>query len=329
MFKLTLHVETRSWPLRQAFTISRGARSHADVVCVTLSDPPHQGRGECVPYARYSETLTGVVDEIRSLEGDLHDGLDRQALQRRLRPGAARNALDCALWDLEAARSGKPVWELAGLPEPVPCLSTYTISLGTPEVMAISAQKAAAYPLLKLKLGGKGDEARLEAVRRAVPDARLIVDANEAWRPDNFAALMSACLEARIEMIEQPLPADQDHHLENFERPVTLCADESVHTSADLERLKPRYDMVNIKLDKTGGLTGAIDLARKADALGFGLMIGCMLGSSLAMAPAALLSPLAAYTDLDAPLLLARDQDCPIEYQDAYMQPAPPGLWGR
>ncbi len=328
MYKPTLRIETRSWPLRQAFAISRGARTHADVICVTLGDTPHLGRGECVPYARYGETLAGVVDEIRSLEGDLHEGLDRQALQSRLSPGAARNALDCALWDLEAARSGKPVRELAGLPEPAPCLSAYTISLGTPEAMAISARKAAAYPLLKLKLGGEGDEARLKAIRRAVPGARLIVDANEAWRPDNFTALMSACQNVRVELIEQPLPADQDHYLEKFEHPVPLCADESVHTSADLERLRPLYDMVNIKLDKTGGLTGAIDLARKADAQGFGLMIGCMLGSSLAMAPAALLSPLASYTDLDAPLLLARDQDCPIEYQGAWMQPAPPGLWG-
>jgi L-alanine-DL-glutamate epimerase-like enolase superfamily enzyme len=328
MRNLTLKVESRSWPLRQTFSISRGSRDHVEVVCVSLGDGVHEGRGECVPYARYGETVKGVMQEISALEGDLHTGLDRKALQTRLPPGAARNALDCAFWDLEAARSGKAVWQLAKLPQPTPVLTAYTISLGCPETMAEPARKAASYPLLKLKLGGDGDAERIEAISNAVPQARLIADANEAWTQENFAPLMKACAKAGVEVIEQPLPANEDEALVDLERPVPLCADESIHTIKDLERLKPLYDMINIKLDKTGGLTGAIKLAEQAKVMGLDIMIGCMVGSSLAMAPAALLAPLAAYTDLDAPLLLGRDQDCPMVYEGAIMQPPPCALWG-
>ena len=299
-----------------------------EVVSVSLHDGQYMGRGECVPYARYGETVKGVMRDILALEDDLARGLNRQGLQDRLPPGAARNALDCAFWDLEAARSGKAVQTLAALPPTRPVLTAYTISLDSPQNMARAAQKAP-YPLLKLKLGGDADAQRIRAIRSAVPTTRLIVDANEAWTEENFAPLMQACARAGVELIEQPLPAGKDDMLEHLPRPVPLCADESIHSHKDLPRLKPLYDMINIKLDKTGGLTGAIELAEKARASGFELMIGCMVGTSLAMAPAALLTPLARYTDLDAPLLLRRDQTPSMAYEGALMQPPPRALWGR
>ncbi|PLX45313.1 MAG: dipeptide epimerase [Hyphomicrobiales bacterium] len=326
---MRLSAQPSSWPLRTRFTISRGSKSAAETITATITDGAHQGRGECVPYARYGETLDGVLEAIRALAAQMEGGrLTRADLARRLAPGAALNALDCALWELEARKSGQPVWKLAGLAPPQPVLTAYTISLGAPDDMARAARRAAR-PLLKLKLGGAGDTERLCAVRAAVPEARLIADANEAWREDDLPALLEVAAETGIELIEQPLPAGRDAALADIPRKVPVCADESVHQSADLAALAGRYDAVNIKLDKAGGLTGALALAEAARRQGFTIMIGCMVGTSLAMAPAFLLAPLAAYVDLDGPLLLAKDRADPFQYDGSLMHPPPPGLWGN
>lgn len=325
---ISLDVEIQSWPLREPFTISRGSRTQAQVITVTLSNGVHQGRGECVPYARYGETMESVQQAITSQAGALASGLTRQALQHALPPGAARNALDCALWELEARTSDKPVWQLAGLPAPQPALTAFTISLDAPKAMA-NAAAAAQRPLLKLKLGGAGDAERLRAVRAAAPDARLIVDANEAWREDELEHLLAVAAETGVELVEQPLPAGRDGALANCGHTVPICADESVHSREDLPKLKGLYDAINIKLDKTGGLSEAMALSQAARAQGFGIMIGCMVGTSLAMAPATLLAPQADFVDLDGPLLLARDRDHPLHYIDSKVQPADHRLWGN
>ncbi len=328
MPKPKLHVAAQSWPLKKTFTISRGGRDQIVVVSASIDDGENIGRGECMPYARYGESPGGVIAEIMALEDAIANGLDRHELQSLLGAGAARNALDCAMWDLEAKTAGQPVWKLAGLPEPAPHLSAYTISLASPDAMTKAASEAAGYPLLKLKLGPEGAIARLAAVRITAPDARLIVDANEAWAADQLPHIMEACAISAVELIEQPLPAGKDAALEHIGRKVALCADESVHTITDLQALRARYDMINIKLDKTGGLTGAIELALAAKKMGFSIMLGCMLGTSLAMAPATQLMALAQYIDLDAPLLLARDRSNPLHYSGAQIHPAPKALWG-
>lgn len=323
---LTFRIE--SWPIAGSFTISRGAKTEAVTVIAELSDGTHRGRGECTPYGRYHETPEGVAAAIGGLAETLEGGCDREQLQSLLPPGAARNALDCALWDLEAKASGKPVWQLAGLPPPRPLTTAYTISLSTPDTMAQAAARAAHRPLLKVKLGGADDAARIRAVRQAAPKAELIVDANEGWTPDNLEAHLAACAEAGVTLIEQPLPAGQDEALATIRRPIPVCADESVHDRATLPALRERYDAINIKLDKTGGLTEALALAEEAERLGFGIMAGCMVATSLAMAPAILIGQRARVTDLDGPLLLARDRPDGLLYDGSIVHPPSPALWG-
>ena len=323
-----LSVSIERWPIAGAFTIARGTRTEAVVVVAELRDGPHWGRGECTPYARYGETVEGVAAAIAGLREAVANGLDREALQRVMPAGAARNALDCAFWDLEAKRSGRPVHALAKLPPPRPCVTAYTISLGSPEAMAEAAAKAAGRPLLKVKLGGEGDPARIRAVRAAAPEAELIVDANEAWTPADLAANLQACAEAGVTLVEQPLPAGADDVLAHMARPIPVCADESLHDRGSLDALSGKYDAINIKLDKAGGLTEALALAEEAERRGFALMVGCMVATSLAMAPAVLLAQRARVVDLDGPLLLARDRPEGLRYDEARVYPATRRLWG-
>jgi L-alanine-DL-glutamate epimerase-like enolase superfamily enzyme len=326
---LSLSVRTEHWPIAGSFAISRGAKTEAAVVVATLSDGRHEGRGECVPYGRYDETLAGVTAAIGAMAGSLADGLDRGELQSAMPAGAARNALDCAFWDLAAKASCRPVYELAGLPPPQPLLTAYTISLAAPEVMAAAAEKAGARALLKVKLGAaSGDPARIAAVRRAAPGCELIADANEGWSPDNLLENLAACADAGVTLVEQPLPVGRDDALARMVRPLPVCADESVHARESLPALVGRYDAVNIKLDKTGGLTEALAMAAAAEQLGFAIMVGCMVSTSLAMAPAILVAQRARFVDLDGPLLLARDRPQALRYEDSRVYPSLPALWG-
>jgi len=324
----SLTVRTERWPIAGSFTIARGAKTEAQVVIAEISDGAMIGRGECVPYARYRETAEGVTAALEAMRGALAGGAGRERLQGAMPAGAARNALDCAFWDFEAKVSGKPAYALAGLPAPQPLVTAYTISLGTPEAMAQAAAKAASRKLLKVKLGGEGDPARIRAVREAAPHAELIVDANEAWRADNLAANLAACADAGVTLVEQPLPAGDDAALASIERPIPVCADESVHDRASLASLVGTYDAVNIKLDKTGGLTEALVMAFEAERLGFSLMVGCMVATSLSMAPAMLLAQRARVVDLDGPLLLARDREHGLRYEDSLVYPPTSALWG-
>jgi L-alanine-DL-glutamate epimerase-like enolase superfamily enzyme len=323
-----LSVAVERFPIRGGFTISRGAKHEAVVVVATISDGAHRGRGECVPYPRYGESVEGVVESIEACAPALATGLDRAELQALLSPGAARNALDCALWDLEAKLSGRSAAELAGL-APLSAVETaFTLSLSSPEEMAARARDVARYPLLKLKLGGDGDEERLAAIRAAVPKARLIADANEAWRAPDLERLLAAAKEAGVEVIEQPLPAGDDSALAHIARIVPVCADESVHDRASLHDIARRYDAVNIKLDKTGGLTEALAVAEEARRLKLKIMVGCMVATSLAMAPALLLAQDADFVDLDGPLLLERDRIPGLAYTSGTVMPPPAALWG-
>ena len=285
-----LDARIERWPIAGSFTISRGAKTEAVTVVAEVRRDGRTGRGECVPYPRYGETPEATLAALKSMQEAVARGLDRQALQAAMPAGAARNALDCALLDLEAKIAGQRVWNLLGRPAPRACTTAYTISLGTPEAMAAATAKAAHRPLLKIKLGGDGDGARIAAVRDAAPESELIVDANEAWTPDNLAQRLAECAEAGVTLVEQPLPAGQDEALARIRRPLAVCADESVHDRSSLAGLRERYDAVNIKLDKTGGLTEALAMADAAQALGFEIMIGCMVATSLAMAPAMLLA---------------------------------------
>ena len=325
---LSLTVRAERWPIAGSFTISRGAKTEAQVVVVDLNDGRHKGRGECVPYARYDETVAGVIEALGEIGQKLAFGLDRAGLQQAMPPGAARNALDCAFWDLEAKRAGRPVHELAGLPAPHALTTAYTISIGAPETMAAAARAAASRKLLKVKLGGAGDPERIAAVRSAAPGAELIVDANEGWSAENLAAHLAACAAAGVTLVEQPLPAGDDATLATIKRPIPVCADESVHDRASLAALAGRYDAVNIKLDKTGGLTDALALAAEAERLGFSIMVGCMVATSLAMAPAVLLAQRARVVDLDGPLLLAKDRADGLRYDGSLVHPPAPALWG-
>jgi L-alanine-DL-glutamate epimerase-like enolase superfamily enzyme len=323
----SLALAVSRWPLIGRFAISRGAKTEAEVIVAEIQDGDLRGRGECVPYARYGETLDSVRVAIEALASPIRAGLDREGLQSALPAGAARNAIDCALWDLAAKRAGRRAWEIAGLPAPAPVTTAYTISLDTPSAMADAAQRAK-FPLLKLKLGAADDPARLRAVRAARPDARLIVDANEGWRSGDLAANFAACVEAGVELIEQPLPSGGDGALLEIERSVPVCADESVHDRASLPALRGKYDLVNIKLDKAGGLTEALALADAALNEGFGIMVGSMVGTSLGVAPALLLASRARFVDLDGPLLLARDRPEGLRYSGAEISPPVPALWG-
>lgn len=323
-----LTVAVVRFPIAGAFTISRGSRTEAVVVVATLEEGGVRGRGECVPYARYGESVESVAAALEEQTGWIAAGGSRFDLADRMKPGAARNALDCALWDFEAKRTGRPAHELAGLSAPGPVTTAYTLSLGDPEAMEEAARNAAHRPLLKVKLGGEGDPERIAAVRRGAPDSRLIVDANEAWRAETIEQNLAACAAANVGLIEQPLPAGDDDLLAEIDRTIPICADESLHDRAGLDALAKRYDAINIKLDKAGGLTEALKLAHEARARGFEIMVGCMVGSSLAMAPAMLLAHHAAYVDLDGPLLLARDREPGLRYEGSTVYPPLPDLWG-
>jgi L-alanine-DL-glutamate epimerase-like enolase superfamily enzyme len=310
--------------LAQVFTISRGSRTQAEVLTVRVTDGDHDGIGECVPYARYGESLESVTAEIIGLPADV----TRDGLQGLLPAGAARNAVDCAMWDLAAKQAGKRVWDLLGVAAPRPEITAYTLSLDTPEKMQAQAAENAFRPLLKIKLGTPDDMARLEAVRRGASTSRIIVDANEGWTADVYAELAPHLLRLGVLMVEQPLPAGEDDMLAEIARPLPVCADESCHDRSSLPGLKGKYDMVNIKLDKTGGLTEALALKEESIAQGYDVMVGCMVGSSLAMAPAVLLAQGVAFTDLDGPLLLAEDRDTPLTFDDAGVHAPAIALWG-
>jgi L-alanine-DL-glutamate epimerase-like enolase superfamily enzyme len=323
----SFRIEARSeiWPLKEAFTISRGSKTAAHVVVVTIRDGAYEGRGEAVPYARYGETVDGMLADINRISPAIAGHRD---LVHILKPGAALNALDCAFWDLEAKRSGKSVATLAGLSEPVTKLTAFTISLDTPDAMAAKAAEARDLPLLKLKLGGAGDAERMRAVRDARPDARLLVDANESWTPNLLAEFIAVAAACKVEVIEQPLPASAEDALRSVAHAVPICADESVHTAADLDHLEDLYDAVNIKLDKAGGLTGALVLSREARRRGLKVMIGSMVATSLAVAPAMLLAAEAEWIDLDGPLLLARDRQPSLRIENGMIFPPASELWG-
>jgi len=321
---MTITVTKDVFKLAQVFTISRGSRTEAQVLTVKIERDGVAGYGECVPYARYDETLDSVTQEILGLPSDI----TREQLQALLPAGAARNAVDCALWDLEAKTAQKPVWELAGLDAPGPEITAYTLSLDTPENMQKQAAENAHRPLLKIKLGTPDDMPRLEAVRAGAPNARIIVDANEGWSAEVYADLAPHLVRLGVELVEQPLPAGEDAALIGMERPVPVCADESCHDRTSLPKLKGKYDVVNIKLDKTGGLTEALALRNAAIAEGYKVMVGCMVGSSLAMAPATLVAQGAEVTDLDGPLLLAEDRETPLDFDDKGVHPPKPALWG-
>ena len=328
MSMISLAVEETVFPLAEVFTISRGSRTEARVVTVTLNNGEFSGWGECVPYARYDETVESVMDEIGSLKSAFENGIGREELQELLKPGAARNALDCALWDLESKRTFTPAYAMAGLSTPNPEITAYTLSLAEPETMRAKAAEHAFRPLLKIKLGGEGDMARLEAVREGAPKTDIIIDANEGWDADTYKELAPTLVRLGVKLVEQPLPAGDDDALGDVERVLPVCADESCHDRASLSALKGKYDMVNIKLDKTGGLTEALLLRQEAENLGFDIMVGCMVGSSLAMAPATLVAQGAAFTDLDGPLLLATDRDPPLQYDECGVYPPTSDLWG-
>jgi L-alanine-DL-glutamate epimerase-like enolase superfamily enzyme len=313
-----------SYPIAGAFTISRGSRTEARVLTVRATGAGHEGQGECVPYARYGETLDSVVAQVAGLP----EGVTRAALQHLLPPGAARNAVDCALWDLDAKAAGRRVWQLAGMPPPQPVVTCYTLSLDTPEAMRAAAAANGWRPVLKVKLGGPDDMARIEAVRAGAPRARLVVDANEGWTSEVYADFAPHLVRLGVALVEQPLPAGADDMLAEIARPLPVCADESCHDRASLPALRGRYDMVNVKLDKTGGLTEALATIAAARAMELKVMVGCMVGTSLAMAPAVLAAQGADVADLDGPLLLAQDRAHPLRYDDAGVHPPEPELWG-
>jgi L-Ala-D/L-Glu epimerase len=326
---MELSVRIERWPLAGAFTISRGSKTEAVVVVAELSDGTHRGRGESVPYARYGETADGIVAAIEAMRPALQQGLDRPALQQAMRSGAARNALDCAYWDVNAKAAGRRAHELAGLGPTAPLITAYTISLGTPAAMAEAAERAALRPLLKVKLGGGDDDrTRIAAVRRAAPLAEIIVDVNEGWRADDLARNLAACADAGVTLVEQPLPEGGDEALARIKRTIPVCADESVHDRASLDALAGKYDAINVKLDKAGGLTEALALAGAAEQRGLAVMVGCMVATSLAMAPAMLVAQRARVVDLDGPLLLAKDRPEGLRYDGSLVYPPEPALWG-
>jgi L-Ala-D/L-Glu epimerase len=315
------------WPLRQLFRISRGSRTEAQTVVLTVSDGEHIGRGECVPAARYNQSTDSVLAQIESIQGDKN--LSRQSLQDLLPAGAARNALDCALWDLEAKICGKRAWELVNIPIVPEVETSFTISLDTPEKMGAAAKANAKLPMLKLKLGGDDpDLARVETVREAASATRLLIDPNESWSPEHYQKIVPALKQLGVELIEQPFPAKADEVLEILDHPIPVCADESCHTTGDLPRLTNRYEVINVKLDKTGGLTEALRLCERARDIDFKLLIGCMVCTSLGIAPARLLASFADWIDLDGPILLARDRDHPVPYANGRIGIPPRKLWG-
>ncbi|MGO8141236.1 N-acetyl-D-Glu racemase DgcA [Rhizobium leguminosarum] len=324
----TLDIQMNSFPIAGTFTISRGAKTEAEVITCTLIEEGAQGLGECVPYRRYGETMESVLAQIEAARPLIEAGISRRDLLSAMPPGAARNAVDCALWDLEAKRTGDSVAARLGLSAPQPLTTAYTISLGEPEVMAAQAREHAGRALLKVKVGTGDDESRIRAVRAAAPDAEIILDANEGWPEAVLERHLHIAAQAGIALVEQPLPAGRDGLLAEIRRPLLVCADESVHHTGDLASLADRYDAINIKLDKTGGLTEALSMKAEAERLGFSIMIGCMVGTSLAMAPAVLLAQNADFVDLDGPLLLARDREPGLRYAASLVFPPETSLWG-
>jgi L-alanine-DL-glutamate epimerase-like enolase superfamily enzyme len=325
-----LTVTLERFPIAATFTIARGSKTEAVVLVAAISDGAVIGRGECVPYARYGETSESVIAQIEAARAAIELGADREALQTLMPAGAARNAVDCALWDLDAKRLGIRAVEMAGVGRIKPAVTAYTLSLGAPDAMGAAAGKAADRPILKIKLGGGDgrDPQRLKAVRAGAPDATLIIDANEGWTPDDLAQNLAACADEGVALVEQPLPAKADEALRGAARPVPVCADESAHGRDTLDRLVGLYDAINIKLDKTGGLTEALKLADAAEERGLALMVGCMVGTSLGMAPAMLLAPRARFIDLDGPLLLVKDRPEGLRYDGSLVYPPEPALWG-
>ncbi|MGO7584422.1 N-acetyl-D-Glu racemase DgcA [Rhizobium ruizarguesonis] len=324
----TLDIQMNSFPIAGTFTISRGAKTEAEVITCTLVEEGAHGLGECVPYRRYGETMQGVFAQIEAARPLIEAGISRHDLLSAMPPGAARNAVDCALWDLEAKQTGDSVATRLGLAALKPLTTAYTISLGEPEVMAAQAREHAGRALLKVKVGTGDDESRIRAVRAAAPDAAIILDANEGWPEAVLERHLNIAAQAGIALVEQPLPADRDGLLAEIRRPLLVCADESVHHTGDLAGLADRYDAINIKLDKTGGLTEALSMKAEAERLGFSIMIGCMVGTSLAMAPAVLLAQNADFVDLDGPLLLARDREPGLRYAASLVFPPESTLWG-
>jgi L-Ala-D/L-Glu epimerase len=323
-----LFAEAERFPIAGGFTISRGTKTVAEVVTCTISENGRSGHGECVPYARYGESTDSVLAQIEAMRSALRDGLDRQGLIAAMPAGAARNAIDCALWDLESKIGGvRAHSDVCAMP-PRPIATAMTISLGTPDEMAAQARANSRRPLLKVKVGTDNDSARIHAVASSAPQSRIILDANEGWTPENIRQHLLVAAEFRVALIEQPLPAGRDEILRSIPHPVPICADESVHSAEDLESLLGLYDAVNIKLDKAGGLTAAMHLRDRARELGFGVMVGCMVGTSLAMAPAVLLAQDADFVDLDGPLLLARDRQQGLTYTGSLVSPPAPALWG-
>ena len=328
---MELSYVAESWPIRGTFAISRGAKTEAEVIVATIREGEYRGRGECVPYKRYGETGESVLAQIESVRSVFEKGMSREALPEALPAGAARNALDCALWDLEAKQKGKTIWELVGIANPQPKLVSFTIGLGAPETMAEQVKGAAQkYSILKIKLGAEGDEERLRKIRQVAPKSRLIVDVNEGWNESNIETMIRACEDASVELIEQPLRDGYSNILQNYSimTSIKICADESARTSADIEKIAGTYRAVNIKLDKAGGLTVALAMAEKAKKAGLAVMIGCHVSTSLSMAPATVVAQLADYVDLDGPLLLERDREPSIEYEDGKIFPTTPLLWG-
>lgn len=321
---MEIKVERDVFRLAEVFTISRGSRSEAKVLTIRIQDGSYAGRGECLAYARYGWTEENITEQVMGLP----TAFTREELQGLLPAGTARNAVDAALWDIEAKRAGKRVWELAGLSAPGPQVTAFTLSLAEPEKMQVAAAKNAYRPLLKIKLGTADDMARLEAVRRGAPNSKIIVDANEGWTADIYSDLAPHLLRLGVALVEQPLPAGSDDMLAEIERPLPVCADESCHDRSSLPGLKGKYDFANIKLDKTGGLTEALALKNAAIAQGYGIMVGCMLGSSLAMAPAVLVAQGVDFVDLDGPLLLAEDRDHALKFDEAGVYPPSAALWG-
>ena len=319
-----IQAKVEIFPLAHVFRISRGARTQAEVVTVTIEKDGVTGRGECVPYARYNETLESVIKQVESLPADI----DKETLQDTLPPGAARNAVDCALWDFECKEQDQRIWKIAGVQIPEQKITAYTLSLDEPENMFKHAEKNSNRPLLKIKLGTPNDMPRLEAVRKGAPSSEIIVDANEGWDAELYSQLAPELVRLGVKLVEQPLPADKDDDLIGLPRPLPICADESCHDRKNLEKLIGKYDFVNIKLDKTGGLTEALQLKNRALEAGFKIMVGCMVGSSLAMAPATLIAQNATFVDLDGPLLLAQDRQHGLLYDESWVHPPLKDLWG-
>ncbi|MBB2672243.1 UNVERIFIED_ORG: L-alanine-DL-glutamate epimerase-like enolase superfamily enzyme [Rhizobium esperanzae] len=323
-----LDIQMNSFPIAGSFTIARGAKTQAEVITCTLTDDGAEGHGECVPYRRYGETMESVLAQIEAARPLIEAGISRHDLLSAMPPGAARNAVDCALWDLEAKQMGQSVASRLGIADPKPLTTAYTISLGEPEVMAAQAREHAGRALLKVKVGTGDDESRIRAVRAAAPEAAIILDANEGWPEAVLERHLNIAAEAGVTLVEQPLPAGRDALLAEIRRPLLVCADESVHHTGDLASLADRYDAINIKLDKSGGLTEALAMKTEAERLGFSIMIGCMVGTSLAMAPAVLLAQNADFVDLDGPLLLARDRQPGLRYAASLVFPPESSLWG-